>query len=94
LQPILKLLSCFAPNLTPVCERCVLPHSHHFDIFYMERQPYILHSLLRLVALQSFIITLSELHKTVTVESEGLGHDERSEDSKGPSSTTCLVKRV
>jgi hypothetical protein len=39
LQPILKIVSCFAPNLTPVCERCVLTYSHHFDVFYMERQP-------------------------------------------------------
>jgi hypothetical protein len=45
LQPILKTLSCFAPNLTPVCERCVgtylLTYSHHFNVFYMERQPYV-----------------------------------------------------
>jgi hypothetical protein len=34
-----KILSCFALNLTPVCERCVLTYSHHFDVFYMERQP-------------------------------------------------------
>jgi hypothetical protein len=27
------------PNLTPVCERCGLIYSHHFDVFYMERQP-------------------------------------------------------
>jgi hypothetical protein len=48
LQPILKTLSCFAPNLTPVCERCVgtylLTYSLHFNVFYMERQPYVLHS--------------------------------------------------
>jgi hypothetical protein len=24
--------------------RCVLTYSHHFDVFYIERQPYILHS--------------------------------------------------
>jgi hypothetical protein len=29
----------FGPNLTPVCERCVLTYSHNFDVFYMERQP-------------------------------------------------------
>jgi hypothetical protein len=39
LNPNLKILSCFAPNLTPLCERCVLTYSHHFDGFYMERQP-------------------------------------------------------
>jgi hypothetical protein len=26
-------MSCFAPNLTPVCERCVHTYSHHFDVF-------------------------------------------------------------
>jgi hypothetical protein len=33
LQSILKILSCFAPNLTPMCERCVLTYLHHFDVF-------------------------------------------------------------
>jgi hypothetical protein len=26
-------MSCFAPNLTPVCEQCLLTYSHHFDVF-------------------------------------------------------------
>jgi hypothetical protein len=26
-QNDVKILSCFAPNLTPVCERCVLTYS-------------------------------------------------------------------
>jgi hypothetical protein len=30
---VFSLSSCFAPNLTPVCERCVLTYSHHFDVF-------------------------------------------------------------
>jgi hypothetical protein len=34
-----KDIDLFAPKLTPVCERCVLTSSHHFNIFYMERQP-------------------------------------------------------
>jgi hypothetical protein len=35
-----KILSCFVPNLTPVCERCVLTYSHYFDVFfYVQRQP-------------------------------------------------------
>jgi hypothetical protein len=48
-----SILPVFAPNLTPVCERCVLTYSHHFDVFYMERQAF---SFLRLLLLQSFII--------------------------------------
>jgi hypothetical protein len=36
---ILKILSCFAPNLTPVCEPCVLTYSHSFDVFYVELKP-------------------------------------------------------
>jgi hypothetical protein len=32
-------LSCFAPDLTAACERFVLTYSHHFGVFYMERQP-------------------------------------------------------
>jgi hypothetical protein len=44
LQPIKKILSCFAPNLTPGCECCVLTYSHHFDVFYMERQPKMVHA--------------------------------------------------
>jgi hypothetical protein len=36
LQSISKILICFAPNLTPVCERCVLTYSHHFDVFLSE----------------------------------------------------------
>jgi hypothetical protein len=28
-----KILSCFAPNLTAVCERFILTYSHHFDVF-------------------------------------------------------------
>jgi hypothetical protein len=39
MQPILIILSCFAPNLTPVCEQCVLTYSHHFDAFYTELPP-------------------------------------------------------
>jgi hypothetical protein len=38
----LKILSCFATNLTHVCIH--LFYSYRFDHFYMERQPYILHS--------------------------------------------------
>jgi hypothetical protein len=33
-EAALTILSC----LTPLCDRCI------FEIFYMERQPYILHS--------------------------------------------------
>jgi hypothetical protein len=33
-----KISSCFAPNLTFVCERCALTYLHHFNVFYMERQ--------------------------------------------------------
>jgi hypothetical protein len=56
---------CFAINFknidlfNPVCERCVLTYLHHFDVFFMwsgNHKFYI--QFLRLLGLQSFIITL------------------------------------
>jgi hypothetical protein len=50
-------LNCFAPNLTPVCERCVRIHIIlMFFIWSGNHKFYI--QFLRLLGLQSFIITL------------------------------------
>jgi hypothetical protein len=62
LQLILKILSCCAPTLTPVCERCVLTYSHNLMFFFMwsgNHKFYIQFS--RLLRLQSFRITLYKL---------------------------------
>jgi hypothetical protein len=61
MQPILKIFSCFAPNLTPVCERCVCLHIIlMFFIWSGNHKFYI--QFLRLLGLQSFIITLYKVH--------------------------------
>jgi hypothetical protein len=58
----LKILSRFAPSLTPVCERCVLTYSHSFDYFLYGAATINFVQFLRQLGLQSFIMTLYLLH--------------------------------
>jgi hypothetical protein len=58
MQPILKILSCFAPNVTHVCS--LIHIILMFFIWSGNHKFYI--QFLRLLGLQSFIITLYKVH--------------------------------